>query len=77
MLQLLQLLQSEEVWVRVLDVNDFRPIIKNTHQLIASVQENLPAGTFVINITSEDQDSGHNGATEIFLEDVSRKKELQ
>ena len=56
--------------IRVNDVNDFRPIFKNL-QLIASVRENQPPGTFIINITAEDDDAGYNGATEIFLDDVS------
>ncbi|XP_067938174.1 cadherin-23-like [Watersipora subatra] len=60
--------ESVDVRIRVEDVNDFVPIIKNT-QLSASVRENQPMGTFVINITTEDEDSGYNAATEIILDD--------
>lgn len=55
--------------VRVQDLNDYTPVFNNI-PLIANVKENQPAGTYVLNITVEDEDRGYNAATEIFLLDV-------
>lgn len=58
--------------MRVQDVNDYTPTIKNL-PLIASIRENEPIGTFVINITADDKDGGYNAGTEIFIaRDVSQ-----
>lgn len=62
---------SQEVRVRVQDVNDYTPIIRNL-PLIATVRENQPPGTFIINITTDDEDMGFNAAVEIFIDDVSQ-----
>ena len=50
-------------------MNDYTPIIRNL-PLIASVRENQPPGTFVINITADDEDMGYNAAIEIFIDDM-------
>lgn len=51
-------------------MNDYTPIFSNL-PLTATVREGEPRGTFVLNVTAEDEDSGFNAALEIFLLDVS------
>lgn len=61
---------TKDVTIRVGDINDYTPIFKNL-PLRARVRENDPRGTFVLNITADDEDRGFNAALELFLLDVS------
>lgn len=62
-----RLLQSPQVVIRVLDVNDCRPQFSKP-QFSTSVYENEPAGTSVITMLATDQDEGSNGQLTYSLE---------
>lgn len=60
-------LQSPQVVIQVLDVNDCRPQFSKP-QFSTSVYENEPAGTSVITMLATDQDEGSNGQLTYSLE---------
>ena len=57
----------KHIHVRVTDVNDNEPVFSSP-TYTANVQENLPAGTFVLQVNATDQDQAENGAVYFHLE---------
>jgi len=54
--------------VAIEDVNNHKPVFKDCAKYKPKVREHLPARTYVIQVTAEDQDSGKNGEIEYSIE---------
>ncbi|XP_014664051.1 PREDICTED: neural-cadherin-like [Priapulus caudatus] len=56
------------VTVRVIDVNNNKPVFPNCTLYRPKVPENSPAGTFVLQVTATDDDTGDNGRVRYKIE---------